>query len=93
MIQGVDLGPAMAAAIETQQSSTSERTRLFEIQAHEASDGGHRLGTLSCHGRITINTPHYVALTSRGAVPHLTQDMLRDNTAIKGMYAALEDCE
>ena len=52
-----------------------------------------RLGCLSLPGRKPINTPHYVAVTSRGAVPHLAPDMVKDHTAIEGVYVPLEDCE
>lgn len=65
----------------------------FDLRSYDSTDNGLRLGTLSVNGRRTINTPHYIALSSRGTVPHLTQDMMRDNTAITGIYAALEDCE
>ena len=60
--------------------------------AHNSKNGP-RLGRLRVPGRKTIETPHYLALTSRGAVPHLSQDMMRDNTNIGNVYAALEDCE
>jgi len=59
----------------------------------EAGNEKPRLGCLCFQGRQPIDTPHYVAVSSRGAVPHLSQDMMRDNTAIGAMYAALEDCE
>ena len=75
------------------QERKMEKSFSFEPRALRSSDPKPRLGTLSCQGRAAINTPHYVALTSRGTVPHLTQDMMRDNTAIKGIYTALEDCE
>ena len=52
-----------------------------------------RLGRLHFRNRTPIDTPHYVGISSRGAVPHLTQDMMRANTSIRGLYAALEDCE
>lgn len=52
-----------------------------------------RLGVLSVPGRQSIQTPHYFAVSSRGCVPHLSQDMMKENTSIKGVYAALEDCE
>ena len=52
-----------------------------------------RLGTLMVPRRKPVDTPHFIALTSRGAVPHLSQDTLRDNTSVKGVYLALEDCE
>ena len=52
-----------------------------------------RLGRLHFRNRTPIDTPNYIGISSRGAVPHLTQDMMRDHTSIKGLYAALEDCE
>jgi queuine tRNA-ribosyltransferase accessory subunit len=52
-----------------------------------------RLGALIIPRRKPIQTPHFLALTSRGAVPHISQDTLRDNTNVKGVYLALEDCE
>ena len=52
-----------------------------------------RIGRLCFQGRPQIETPHYVAVSSRGAVPHLSQDMMRENTSIKGIYTALEDCK
>lgn len=52
-----------------------------------------RLGRLSVPGRATLNTPHHVAITSRGVVPHLAQDVLKKNTNISSFYIALEDCE
>jgi len=51
-----------------------------------------RLGRLSCPGRQLMETPHYIAISSRGAVPHLSQDTMRESTLIKGLYAGLEDC-
>ncbi len=52
-----------------------------------------RLGLLQFPGRMPIQTPHYIAISSRGVVPHLTQDMMQDQTSITGIYAGLEDCE
>ena len=54
---------------------------------------GARLGALRFSDRKEIETPHYVAVSSRGAVPHIAQDMMRSNTRISVMYTALEDCE
>ncbi|KAF2087585.1 tRNA-guanine transglycosylase family protein [Saccharata proteae CBS 121410] len=50
-----------------------------------------RLGKLTIPGRSTIDTPNYLANTSRGIVPHLTQDMVRSNTNVNSVYTALED--
>src|SRR5579862_6285480 len=36
-----------------------------------------RLGALIIPRRKPIQTPHFLALTSRGAVPHISQDTLR----------------
>jgi len=65
----------------------------FKCLNPEAGDKEPRLGRLCFQGRTPIDTPHYVAVGSRGAVPHLSQDMMRDYTSISAMYAALEDCE
>lgn len=52
-----------------------------------------RLGRLSLPGRATLSTPHYIANTSRGVVPHLAQDVLKQHTEINTFYIALEDCK
>lgn len=52
-----------------------------------------RLCRLSVPNRQPIETPHYLALTSRGTVPHLSQDNFTRSTTIKGVYAGLEDCK
>lgn len=84
---------AMGTQTPEQPPQALGKPLTFELRAYDSIDSGLRLGTLSVNGRRTIHTPHYIALSSRGAVPHLTQDMMRDNTAISGIYAALEDCE
>ena len=61
--------------------------------SHSMRIDGPRLGKLSCMGRKDITTPDYIALTSRGAVQHLSQDTVRDHTNVRGMYTALEECE
>ncbi|KAK5164502.1 uncharacterized protein LTR77_009708 [Saxophila tyrrhenica] len=50
-----------------------------------------RLGRLHILGRDTLETPHYVATTSRGVVPHITQDLFARATGINGVYVPLED--
>ena len=54
---------------------------------------GPRLGTIALKGRAPLPTPHYLALSSRGAVPHLSQDVMRKHTDIKAVHVALEDCK
>jgi hypothetical protein len=56
-----------------------------------SSSSGPRLGRLALN-KVTIDTPSFIAPASRGAVPHLSHDNLRDHTDIKGIYVALEDC-
>jgi len=51
-----------------------------------------RLGRLIWRGQKIINTPHYVATTSRGAIPHLSGDTVQKHTQISAAYVALEDC-
>ncbi|KAK7516937.1 tRNA-guanine transglycosylase family protein [Phyllosticta citriasiana] len=50
-----------------------------------------RLGSLSIPGKPAIPTPNYIANTSRGVVPHLSQDNLEKHTEINGLYLGLED--
>ncbi|PYH42714.1 tRNA-ribosyltransferase family protein [Aspergillus saccharolyticus JOP 1030-1] len=50
-----------------------------------------RLGRLVVAGRKPISTPHYIPLTSRGVVPHVTHDLMRDQTAIGSLFVGLED--
>jgi queuine tRNA-ribosyltransferase len=52
-----------------------------------------RVGRLTLKNRTHIPTPNYVATTSRGVVPHLTQDNIAKHTAIRSMYFGLEDCK
>lgn len=66
---------------------------MFTIIKSAASDLGPRLGRVSLPGRRTIGTPHYLGITSRGVVPHLTQDTFRSDTNICSVYVPLEDCK
>ncbi|MCJ1288166.1 hypothetical protein MMC26_007521 [Xylographa opegraphella] len=65
--------------------------KSLQLHSHESHGASTRLGTLRFNNGTHIETPHYIATTSRGAVPHLSQDTMRDNTGIKGVYVALED--
>ena len=51
-----------------------------------------RLGRLIISNGNVFDTPAFIAPSSRGVVPHLTPDSLRNCTKIKGVYTALEDC-
>lgn len=57
-----------------------------------AAVGRARRKMMSLAGK-TIETPHYVAVTSRGVVPHLSPDVLSKHTSISAAYFGLEDCE
>jgi hypothetical protein len=52
-----------------------------------------RLGRLSLPGRKTILTPAFLGNTSRGVVPHISQDNFRKYKTTDGVYIALEDCK
>ncbi len=75
--------------------NSPQSRKLFSvvIKPTESPLNKSRLGKLQFPKRKVVETPHYLALTSRGAVPHLSQDMMRDHTSISGVYTALEDCE
>ena len=83
----------MAAIKNYNPAPTSSKLLPFELLSPDTWEDGPRIGRLSFPNRVPIETPHYVAISSRGAVPHLTQDMMRDNTQIGAIYVALEDCE
>lgn len=75
------------------QQSRMPNPLKFEVRDIPHPECSQRLGLLSLPGRQSINTPHYFAMSSRGCVPHLSQDTMRGDTNIKGIYAALEDCQ
>ncbi|KAL4923741.1 tRNA-ribosyltransferase family protein [Aspergillus undulatus] len=64
----------------------------FHLLGSSAAVLSPRLGRLAIAGRKPISTPHYVPLTSRGVVPHLAHDVMRDSTTIGSLYIGLEDC-
>ncbi|KAK3712105.1 hypothetical protein LTR37_009196 [Vermiconidia calcicola] len=64
---------------------------MFTLIKAATSGTGPRLGRLSVSGRRTIETPHYLGLTSRGVVPHLSQDTFARDSSISGVYVPLED--
>jgi len=81
------------AALNTHSSKNPSSKLLSFEHLGVSGNSESRLGHLRFRNRTPIDTPHYVAVSSRGAVPHLSQDTMRNSTSIKGMYAALEDCE
>jgi queuine tRNA-ribosyltransferase subunit QTRTD1 len=79
-------------------NSTSERraASTFSIQyvadAQSSGDMVSRVGSLELKGRRVIETPGFLAITSRGVVPHLTPDVLAQYASFGGVHLALEDC-
>ncbi|EGS17345.1 queuine tRNA-ribosyltransferase-like protein [Thermochaetoides thermophila DSM 1495] len=75
--------------IDTQTVETA--SMRFDILKAALCDGTTRLGRLSFAGRATVETPTYIAVTSRGAIPHLTPDNVSKHMNVGGVYMALED--
>ncbi|ESZ96237.1 tRNA-guanine transglycosylase family protein [Sclerotinia borealis F-4128] len=52
---------------------------------------GPRLGRLSVEGRKDLETPDFIAITSRGVIPHMTPDVIAAHARVPGVHFALED--
>ncbi|KAL1956824.1 hypothetical protein VTO42DRAFT_6774 [Malbranchea cinnamomea] len=50
-----------------------------------------RIARLSLQGRKHLQTPHYIPISSRGALPHVTHDNVQAHMSVYGLYVALED--
>lgn len=66
---------------------------MFPIVKSASNTLAPRLARLALPGREVIDTPHYIGLTSRGVIPHLSQDNFARLSSINGVYTPLEDCE
>ncbi|KAI1214702.1 tRNA-guanine transglycosylase [Annulohypoxylon truncatum] len=65
---------------------------MFNVLKSIAVDGrGPRVGRLALPKRKKIDTPNFFGLTSRGAIPHMTPDVIAKYTELNGTYMALED--
>lgn len=64
----------------------------FVLRQGEFAKAGLRLGQLIVQGRPAIPTPAFIAPTSRGVIPHVTQDILSKLTRVPALYIGLEDC-
>ncbi|OQE24874.1 hypothetical protein PENFLA_c009G04825 [Penicillium flavigenum] len=73
------------------QATSASPAMTFSVLASTAPVLAPRVGKLTIPGRKTIATPHHVPLTSRGTVPHVAHDVMRDHTEINSLYAGLED--
>ncbi|EPS37689.1 hypothetical protein H072_8577 [Dactylellina haptotyla CBS 200.50] len=67
------------------------KTAVTDVATGSAQSPGARIGVLQLSKGFTLNTPNYLAPTSRGAVPHLSPDNLEKHTRVVGVYVALED--
>lgn len=65
----------------------------FVLKNGEFRKAGLRLGQLTVQGRPSRATPNFIASTSRGVIPHITQDVMSKLTDIPVVYIGLEDCE
>ncbi|KAK5084387.1 hypothetical protein LTR05_005463 [Lithohypha guttulata] len=63
----------------------------FVLRHGDYSKAGLRLGQLTVQGRSAISTPSLVIPTSRGVIPHITQDTVSKLTRLSAVYVALED--
>jgi queuine tRNA-ribosyltransferase len=80
-------------ASQIAQASEEEDQQMFSFKlSNSVARNTPRLATLVCGSRHAIQTPHYLATTSRGVVPHLTPDVQLSHTSIDGVYISLEDC-
>lgn len=52
-----------------------------------------RLGRLSLAKRKSVLTPGFIGNTSRGVIPHISQDNFSKSLDLNGVYVALEDCK
>ncbi|EME82010.1 uncharacterized protein MYCFIDRAFT_98244, partial [Pseudocercospora fijiensis CIRAD86] len=56
-----------------------------------AGQNAPRLARLALPNKRIVATPHYLANTARGVVPHISQDTFTRDTDISAVYVALED--
>ena len=74
-------------------SARADDMRPFRLLDSTKRTPGPRLGKLKLPRRQSIETPHYLAVTSRGVIPHLTQDNFKRHSSIRAAYLGLEDCK
>ncbi|KAF3479511.1 tRNA-guanine transglycosylase family protein [Arthroderma uncinatum] len=72
-------------------SDKPEEMLTFSLLTHPPTQLAPRLGRLCRVGRKTILTPGYVPITSRGVLPHVTHDNIKEHMSIGSLYVALED--
>jgi queuine tRNA-ribosyltransferase subunit QTRTD1 len=66
----------------------------FEVLSHvDPNVSGPRLGRMIVEGRKDLETPNFLAVSSRGVIPHMTPDVIAASTQIGGIHMAIEDCK
>ncbi|KAK3994711.1 putative queuine tRNA-ribosyltransferase [Cladorrhinum sp. PSN332] len=70
--------------------TTAMRFQVLKTALKDAAATA-RPGRLSFPGRRPIETPNYIAVTSRGCLPHLTPDNVAKHIKSSGTYMSLED--
>lgn len=74
--------------------SDAAKRIFFEILSHvDPNVISPRLGRLCVQGRKDLETPDFMAISSRGVIPHMTPDVIATNTRVGGVHIALEDCK
>ncbi|GAB7347051.1 hypothetical protein MBLNU459_g3191t1 [Dothideomycetes sp. NU459] len=81
----------MSASESARVAQLPEEIMFSITRSPTAAQGGARLGVLRLPNCKLVETPHYLGVGSRGAVPHLSQDNFVKHTNIRGVYMALED--
>ena len=78
---------------ESHDQPNMSRKKMFELLSSAVKENGvPRLGRVSLPGRLPFETPNYTSVTSRGAIPHITQDVFQRHVKASSAYMALEDC-
>lgn len=66
---------------------------VFSIQqCQSTTDDEARVGKLELPGRQPIQTPNFLANTSRGVIPHISPDVIDPQAPVAGVFTAIEDC-
>lgn len=83
--------PDMSASESSKEAyKPSAFTRLSSTTGDGDSEA--RLGELALKGRDVIETPNFLAVTSRGVMPHISPDAIPSQATFPGVFTAIEDC-
>ena len=69
------------------------KQHFFRVLSSADSDAsGARLGQVQINGRRDLDTPNFLAISSRGVIPHISPDVIAAHTNFGGVHMAVEDC-